>query len=248
MSPSLLLAAAARAECLAPGMVSCRRLGSRTRWNGRRAPDVGRGGDGAWRAQAAALLTARRLPVLAGRGAGLERNVVARSGLRAEQHALVENHQAAIEELADLDPAAGVRARARARRNLRPAVGHPHGIVAGDEARVAAAEQAVEIARREPPGGHGERGRLDEAALEVFEEFGEEGVAGLEGVDAAQAQLADETILEGGPKALDAPLGLGRLSLDEANAEVGQDAPEVRRRLLAGELFFQAPVAIVADE
>src|SRR2546427_2726095 len=66
---------------------------------------------------------------------------------------LVEDEQPAIEEFADLGAAARVGAAAGAGRNLHPAGAHADGVVVGDAARVATAEEAVEIPRRAPPDG-----------------------------------------------------------------------------------------------
>ena len=111
--------------------------------------------------------------------------------------------------------------------NLRPAAGDAHGVVAGNDAGVAAAEHAIEVARRRAPGGERLRGRAREATPEVREEFGEKRIAGLERGEAAQAQLTHEAILQRAPEAFDPTLGLGRLRLDEADAEVPQDLAEL---------------------
>ena len=89
---------------------------------------------------------------------------------------------------------------------------------------------------------------MGEAAVVVGEERGEEGVGGLQGGDAAQAEFDDEAILQGAPEALDAALGLRRAGGDEADAEVPQDPAEVRGVLGALELFLERPVGVVADE
>ena len=70
---------------------------------------------------------------------------------RGEAPLLIEHHQAAVEEFADLDPTAHGGASPGAGGNLRPAGAHADGVVVGDAARVATAEEAVEITRRAPP-------------------------------------------------------------------------------------------------
>ncbi len=72
-----------------------------------------------------------------------------------------------IEELTDIDATAGIGAPTRARRDLHPARAEAHGVVAGDEARVATAQEAVEVARRRAPGWGGVGGRSRKAAREV---------------------------------------------------------------------------------
>ncbi len=101
--------------------------------------------------------------------------------LTGEQGALVEDEEVPIEELADVDATAGIGAPTRARRDLHPARAEAHGVVAGDEARVATAQEAVEVARRRAPGWGGVSGRSRKAARVVGEELGQEGVAGLDG-------------------------------------------------------------------
>ena len=89
------------------------------------------------------------------------------------------------------------------------------------------AQDGGEIAGGGAPGGGGVGGGAGEAAVIVGEEFGEAGIGGIEGGDAAQAQLADEAVLQSLPETLDAPLGLGGVGADEADAELLQDAPEM---------------------
>src|SRR5437667_337000 len=80
---------------------------------------------------------------------------------------------------------------------------------------------------------YGVGGRDGEAAIEVGEERRQEGGGGLERPDPAQAQLADETILQRLPEAFDAAFGLRGVGGDVANAEVLEDAAEVGRVLSA---------------
>ncbi|MDR7593576.1 MAG: hypothetical protein QN132_11385 [Armatimonadota bacterium] len=82
-------------------------------------------------------------------------------------------------------------------------------MIAGDDAGVAAAEEALEIAWRRAPGGDGLGRSVSEAAVEVGDELGQEGVGVFKRGDPAPAPLADEAILQGAPQALDAAFGLG---------------------------------------
>ena len=66
--------------------------------------------------------------------------------------------------------------------------------------------------------------------------------------DAAQPQLADEAVLQRLPEALDAAFGLRRAGGDEPDAELAQDAAEVRGVLGAAQLLLEGPVRIVADK
>ena len=117
-----------------------------------------------------------------------------------------------------------------------------------DDAAVATAQDGGEIAGGGTPGGGGVGGGPGEAAVEVSEELGEERIGGLEGGEAAQPQLADEAVLQRLPEALDAALGLRRARGDEPDAELAQDAAEVRGVLGAAQLLLEGPVRIVADK
>ena len=106
-----------------------------------------------------------RAVALGARGAaGLEDEVTGRR-LRGEDHALMQDDEAAIEELAQLDATAGVGAMVRTWGQLDPAGPEMDGVVAGHLARVAAAEdegqaRAGRHARRAPgrSGGRVKRG------------------------------------------------------------------------------------------
>src|SRR5258708_6813774 len=161
--------------------------------------------------------------------------------LPGEQSALIEHEEPPVEELADLDATAGVGAPTAAGRDLHPAQAEGHGVVTGDGARVAAAQELIEVARRRAPGRGGVRGRPRKAASEVREELGQEGVAALERVDAPQPQFTGEAILERAPEPFDASLCLRRVGPDEANAEGLEHAAEVRRVLMALPLFGGRP-------
>src|SRR5437899_11686804 len=149
---------------------------------------------------------------------------------------------------ADLGGAAGGGAGAGAPGNLDPGRPEADRVVAGDDARIATAEEPIERAGRPPPdAGRVSRGP-GEAAVEVGEEGGQVGIGRLEGGDPAEAQLADEAVLQGLPQTLDAPLGLRGGGLDIAGAEFLQDAPEVGGVLGAVQLFFERSVVVVAHE
>jgi hypothetical protein len=78
--------------------------------------------------------------------------------------------------------------------------------------------------------------------------IGQVGLRRLGGRNASQAQFTHEAILQRGPQALDAALGLGRVGGQIADAELVQHATQVRGGLPAGQLFGQRPVPVVADE
>src|SRR5437899_4192805 len=152
--------------------------------------------------------------------------------LTGDHGVVVDDAEVAVEAFMDLDVTAGIGAPPRAARNLHPARPKVHGVVAGHGALIPTAQEVREIPRHRPPGGGGVRGRPRKAASEIGEELGQEGVAALERADVPQPQFAGEPILERAPEPFDAALGLGRVGLDEANAEGLEHAPEVRRVLV----------------
>src|SRR5438876_211441 len=96
--------------------------------------------------------------------------------------------------------------------------------------------------------GRGLRGRAREALNEGGQELREKRVGLLEGVERAQAQFADEAVLQGAPEAFDAAFGLRRLRGDEPDAEGLEHAPEMGGVLVAAQLFGERPVPIIALE
>src|SRR5215469_3440277 len=163
----------------------------------------------------------------------------------AADDTVVEDDDAAIEQFAHLDGEPGEGAPAA---ELHEPRAEADGVVAGHDATVAAAEDHGEIARRSAPDGRRLRGRFAEAPIEVRDEFGQVGLGRLDRANGAQAQFADEPILQGGPQPLDAAFGLGRARADIADGERVQDAAEMRRPLHARELFLDRPVWIIPDE
>src|SRR5437899_2095122 len=103
-------------------------------------------------------------------------------------------------------------------------------------------------APRGPPRGCGLRGRAREALNEGGQELREKRVGLLEGVERAQAQFADEAVLQRAPEAFDAACGLWRLRGDEPDAEGLEHAPEMGGVLVAAQLFGERPVPIIALE
>jgi len=145
---------------LAPGVARCGPWKSAGRGIGR--PWLGRsagirswlqGGAGGPGGVLRGVRTRDRAGPLGARGAaGLEDEVEGRR-LRGEDGALIQDAEAAIEELAQFDAAAGVGPVVRAGRQLDPAGPEADGVVTGDLARVAAAEDEGELARGDAPGG-----------------------------------------------------------------------------------------------
>ena len=76
----------------------------------------------------------------------------------------------------EFDAAAGIGAPLRAASKLQPPRAEAGGIVRGDDAGVAAAEDPSQIARGTPPDGRRVSGRMREAGIEVRREFRQEGI------------------------------------------------------------------------
>src|SRR3989442_9839581 len=70
----------------------------------------------------------------------------------------------------------------------------------------------------------------------------------LEGVERAQAQFADEAVLQRSPEAFDAAFGLRRLRGDEPDAEGLEHAPEMAGDLVAPQPFGERSVPLIALE
>ena len=207
-----------------------------------------RGGAGGPGGVLRGVRTRDRAVPLGARGAtGLEDEVEGRR-LRGEDGPLIQDDEAAIEELAQLDAAAGVGAVVRAGRQLDPAGPEADGVVTGDLARVAAAKDEGELARGDAPGGRRVARGPREAGVQVREKFRQKGIGPLRGGDVAQAQFAAQAILQGAPEAFDAAFGFGRARREVADAEVVEDAAEVGGVLGAPQLFGEAPVRVIADE
>jgi hypothetical protein len=132
------------------------------------------------------------LPITAGITPRGEDERGRRRRLGGDELVLMEDEEAAIEEFAQFDATASVGATARARRDLCPASAEPHGVVARDDAEVAAAQEAREIARRRAPRGHGLGRGAREALHEGGQELGEKRVGLLKGVQGPRAQFTDE--------------------------------------------------------
>ena len=74
------------------------------------------------------------------------------------------------------------------------------------------------------------------------------GVGRIDLGDAVEGHLGDEAILEGPALPFDAALGLGGVGRDGLDAQFLEDPADVGREAHSGQLFFMAPVVIVAEE
>ena len=146
-------------------------LGAHPRVSGQRpAPSVRVGGE-AWQAlgQRSGATDATRASVAARRAAGLEDKRGAGRRRLATDNLVVQDDDAAVEQFADVDGEPGVGASAA---EMHQAGAEPHGVVPGDDAAVATAENLREIPGRSAPDGLAVGGRFAEAPIEVGDELG----------------------------------------------------------------------------
>src|SRR5450755_2706376 len=142
---------------------------------------------------------------------------------------------------------AAFRGQGRKRDGLRT---QSDGVVGSDHALIAQAEAAsqIETARQAAKVAGGVGGGAGKALVVVGAEAGEHGISFRQSSGADETEFADQAILAGAPGALDAALGLRRVSGNLLDAEFLQGASQLGGSLFAGELFGQGPVSIVALE
>src|SRR5260221_1652126 len=121
-------------------------------------------------------------------------------------------------------------------------------MIGGNDALVVQAEAAGEVeaagqaakVRIRIGGGTGE------ALVVIGAEASELGIGLCQGRGLSEGKYADQAILTSAPGALDAALGLRRVSGDLLNAELLESTSELSGSLFSGELFGESPVQIVA--
>jgi len=132
--------------------------------------------------------------------------------------------------------------------NLQPLAIPLHDVIVADDAFVGEAADAFQILWSRAPGLFGSAGRASEAAVVIGNEPPQYGVGRVEIASIGQAKFAGETVLQHAPEALNASFGLGSLGGDEGDAELCESAAELSGWALAGELFVDGPVIVVAGE
>ena len=161
--------------------------------------------------------------------------------------AIVER-DTAIESLMDLDFGSGEAEAAGLGMNLQPAAVPLHNVIVADDAFMGEATDAFEILRSRAPGVGCVAGSASEAAVVVGDKTSQDAVGRVQIVGLGQAEFTGEAILKDAPKAFDAAFGLRALRGDEGDAELLERATELRGLALAGELFVERPVIVVAGE
>ena len=160
----------------------------------------------------------------------------------------VVERDAAVERLMDLNFRSSEAEAARLRVNLQPAAVPLHDVVVADDAFVGEAADAFEIAGGRAPGLFGLAGSASEAAVVVGDEAGQDAIGRVDVASSRQTEFAGEAVLEHAPEAFDAAFGLRALGGDEGDAELFKSATELSGVALAGELFVERPVIVVAGE
>ena len=131
---------------------------------------------------------------------------------------------------------------------LDPAPPQRDGVVPSDHALIAAGQDVIDVTRGGPPSGVLGAGRLSEAAIVVGDECGKERVGLFHRGDGVESQLGHQSILKDGPHPFDPAFGLRALGGNEGNAEFLEDEAKVSGRLAAGQLLFERPVIVGADQ
>ena len=155
-----------------------------------------------------------------------------------------------VEVLADQDAATGVAPAARSRWKIDDQTAEADGIVVGHGGFVGEGDELIALGGIDLAEGRtGELWPLGKAGVEAIEVDGlQPGVGLIDLGDVSQGHLGDEAILEGSALALYAALPLGGEGGDGFCAEFMKDPSDVSRKTYAGQLFFMAPVVIVAEQ
>ena len=161
--------------------------------------------------------------------------------------AVVERYSA-IESLVDLHFGSGEAEAAWLGVNLQSLAAPLDNVVVADDALVSEATDAVEIIRSRAPGFNTVAWSAGEAAVVIGDELLQYGVGCRQIASVGETKLAGEAVLQHAPETLDAAFGLGALRGDEGDAELFQSATELRGLALAGKLFVDGPVLVVAGE
>jgi hypothetical protein len=154
---------------------------------------------------------------------------------------MVEDGDAAIEALVDLDDRFGVVALVRAGQELDLCGPERDRVVVAHGALVFEAEDrlGVEAGGPGPIGSGWVRRRLGEAGVVTREEVSQEGIGSFAVGDAGQAQFGAQAILERAKEPLDTALGLGAAGGDPVDAQFRERAADLCGRGFPGQLLLE---------
>ncbi len=138
--------------------------------------------------------------------------------------AAIEDSQAAIEPLVDLDGDPGKGARPAIGLDLEVMGTDVHGVIVADRAAILEAADRVQIpvAGDWTKRGDALRGGTGKALIVAGDVGGQKGVRASEVADAREAELTDQAILEDSAQAFDAAFRLRRGGGDPLDAEFGE--------------------------
>ena len=160
----------------------------------------------------------------------------------------VVEREAPVESLVDLDFGPGEAETMGLLGDLEATTVPLHDIVIADDAFVHETADPFEAFWDRTPGGLLFARLPGETAVVIHDELAQHGVGRVDVVCLGEPQFAGETILEHAPETLDAAFGLWAASGDEGDTELLEGAAELSRLTLSGELFFDRPVVIMAEE
>ena len=166
----------------------------------------------------------------------------------AESGISVKDRNVSFERFVELHFGPSEAEALRLGRDLEMASLPLHNIVVADVAFMMKAADAIQIFWGGAPGFFRIARGATEAAVVVGQEAAQDLIGGVQIVGTGQTQFACEAILKSAPETFDATLGLRTLGCDVSDAELLQSAAELCGLAAAGELFWQRPVIIVANE
>lgn len=160
----------------------------------------------------------------------------------------IEERNAAVKSVADLYFGTGKAVAAGLRMDLQAPAIPLHDIVVADDAFVGEAADAFQILGSWAPGFFRLARRASELAIVVGDEAAQHGIGRVDVESLSQTKLTGQAILQHTPEALDAAFGLRALGGDEGDAKLLESPAKLSGLALAGELFIERPVIVVANE
>lgn len=165
-----------------------------------------------------------------------------------EPRIAIEERDTAIEGLMDLHGSSCKAEASRLRMDLQALTIPLDDVVVADDTLMSEAADAFQILWSWAPGLLRNAGSMGEAAIVVVPELPQYGVGRVQIAGLGQAEFAGKAVLQHTPETLDAAFGLGTLCGDKGDPELLESAAELSGLLLAGELFVDGPVLVVANE
>ena len=153
-----------------------------------------------------------------------------------------------FQRFVDLDFGSSEAEAFRLRRDVENTALPLHDIVVADVAFVHEAADAVQVLGGGTPSGLRFPWCTGETAVVIGQEAAQDSVGTRQIGSAGQTEFAGEAVLKSAPEAFDASLGLRRVRGDIGDPELFESTAELGGLAFAGELFFERPVIIIANE